>query len=186
MTPGVVVSFDKQRGFGFIRSNAFAEDVFVHVRAVNGGRLLTAGQRVWFSAEPSEKGLRAVRVEPGRVGLAPHVALAAGLAVVLTVSTLIFRLSMGWGWFMAWMAAINPVTLAVFAIDKRRATRGDRRISEAALLGLALIGGSPGAAVAMPLLRHKTRKKSFQLAFAAVVAVQILAACGLWWIRTGS
>ena len=43
---------------------------------------------------------------------------------------------------------------------------------EAVLLGLALVGGSPAAALAMGLLRHKTRKPPFLVAFAVVLLVQ--------------
>lgn len=183
MISGVVVSFDRQRGFGFIRSRAHDEDVFVHARVVEGGRALQPGQRVRFEAEPSERGPRAVRVEPGKLGLAPDAALAAGLGVALGSGTLLFRLGLGWGWLWAWLGAINLVSLAAFAIDKRRALRQGRRISEKTLLALALIGGSPGSAVAMPLLRHKTRKESFRLKFAAVVVAQVIAAAALWWLR---
>ncbi len=148
--------------------------------------MLTAGQRVRFSAEPSERGPRAVRVEPGKVGLAPDLALGLGFGLLLISGTLILRLALGWYWVWAWLGTINPVTLAAFAIDKRRAILGARRISEKTLLALALAGGSPGAAVAMPLLRHKTRKGSFRLAFAAVVSAQICAAAALgWWLLKG-
>ncbi len=187
MMSGVVVSFDEERGFGFIRSQAYAEDVFVHVRAVAGRRNLKPGQRVQFSAEPSERGLRAIRVEPGGVGLAPDVAVGVGLSLVLAVISglLVFGLfpelgwDLGWGW--AWLGAINLVTVAAFGIDKRRAVGGGRRISEKTLLTLAFVGGSPGAAVAMPLFRHKTRKGSFRLAFAIVVVAQGVAPGAFWW-----
>lgn len=181
---GVVVSFDKEHGFGFIRSRAFDEDVFVHARVVEGGRLLRAGQRVTFAAEPSERGPRAVHVESGKPGvaLAPDVAVAAAVAALLAVATLALRLGLGWGWPSAWLGAVNPLTLAAFALDKRRAILGARRVPERALLGLALLGGSPAAGLAMPLLKHKTRKGAFQLAFAAVVAAQLAALAGAWWL----
>lgn len=182
MNPGVVVSFDKEHGFGFIRSRAYPEDVFVHARTVQGGRLLTAGQRVRFSAEPSERGPRAIRVEPGKIGLTPHIARELTLALVLILATLTLHLALGWNWPSSWIAAINPVTFLAFAIDKRNATVNARRVSEKTLLFLALIGGSPAASVAMPLLHHKTRKTSFRLAFAAVVAAQIASAATLWWL----
>jgi uncharacterized membrane protein YsdA (DUF1294 family) len=41
------------------------------------------------------------------------------------------------------------------------------------LLGLALAGGSPGAALAMAALRHKTSKRPFLLTFVGVVVVQV-------------
>ena len=72
MDQGIVVRYDADRGFGFIRSRAFwADDVFVHASAVAGNVLLHPGQRVRFSAEATDKGPRATHVEPGRRGLSP-------------------------------------------------------------------------------------------------------------------
>lgn len=86
---------------------------------------------------------------------------------------------LGWPWLLAWLLCLSLETLAVFGVDKAQARRGAERVSEAALLGLSLFGGSPGALLAMPLFRHKTSKGSFRLAFAGVLIVQI----GLfsWW-----
>jgi len=55
----------------------------------------------------------------------------------------------------------NGATIAAFGEDKKRATRGEWRISESTLLSLALIGGSPGALWARKRFRHKTRKQPF-------------------------
>lgn len=181
---GVVVSFDPDHGFGFIRSRSFDEDVFVHARAVEGGRLLRAGQRVTFAAEPSERGPRAVHVEPGKriIPLAPDLAAATFLGLLLVTTTLLLRFAANWPWVLSWPVAINPLTFALFALDKHRATLGSRRISERTLLFLSLLGGTPAALLAMPLLRHKTRKRSFRLAFAVVVVVQVAALAGAWWL----
>lgn len=56
---------------------------------------------------------------------------------------------------------MNLVTYFAFIADKRRAINGARRISEATLLTLALIGGSIGAKAAQRQFRHKTRKQPF-------------------------
>lgn len=61
-----------------------------------------------------------------------------------------------------YIAAINVFTYAVFAIDKRQAESAGRRIPEATLLQLALVGGSIGAKLAERRLRHKTRKEPFR------------------------
>ena len=68
---------------------------------------------------------------------------------------------------------LNLWTVARFWQDKRRAAAGQRRISEAGLLGLAMIGGSPGALLARRLFRHKTRKQPFSTWLYLILAAQI-------------
>ena len=68
MQRGVVVSFEADRGFGFIRSGDQEKDVFVHVTDVVGGGTLHPGQRVQFDTRMDERGPRAILVRPGRRG----------------------------------------------------------------------------------------------------------------------
>ncbi len=172
MARGVVVAYDAQRGFGFVQSAEFPDDVFIHVSVVEGKVPLRTGQKVEFAAELGERGLRAIRVIPGRVGLSPKLS-AAGLLVAALVAIEEALRHLGLSWLAALVGAVWGVTWFVYAWDKRRAGLGERRVPEAVLLGLALVGGSPAALVAMLILRHKTRKPSFLLKFAAVVASQV-------------
>jgi uncharacterized membrane protein YsdA (DUF1294 family) len=76
------------------------------------------------------------------------------------------------------LAAYSVLSVATFAIygwDKRAAQAGRRRTPENTLHLLSLAGGWPGALVAQRLFRHKTRKRSFQVAFWFTV----VANCGL-------
>lgn len=67
-------------------------------------------------------------------------------------------------------AALSLVSFCAFALDKRRARRGGRRVSEANLLALGALG-PPGAWAAVLLLRHKTRKPWFLVRLLVVSAV---------------
>ncbi|WP_447726237.1 DUF1294 domain-containing protein [Sphingomonas koreensis] len=77
------------------------------------------------------------------------------------------------------LALVNLVTLLSFRHDKLRAMQGKRRVREADLLGLALIGGSPAALLARRLFRHKTRKQPFSTLLLLIVGVQAGALIGL-------
>ena len=74
---------------------------------------------------------------------------------------------------------VNGWTMLRFWQDKARARAGAPRIAEADLLGLALIGGSPGALLARRLFRHKTRKEPFSTRLLLVCALQAGAGIGL-------
>jgi uncharacterized membrane protein YsdA (DUF1294 family) len=75
------------------------------------------------------------------------------------------------------LAAWNLATWAVYRLDKARAGRGARRVSERALLALAAAGGSLGALVAVYAhrQRHKAKKLGFVLRLWAIVVVQAAA-----------
>ena len=75
---------------------------------------------------------------------------------------------------IAALVAWNLATWAVYRLDKARAGRGARRVSERAMLALAAAGGSPGALVAVYAHRHrhKARKLAFVLPLWAIVAAQ--------------
>ena len=70
-------------------------------------------------------------------------------------------------------AVMSGVTFLVYAIDKSKARRGSRRIPEATLHLLELLGGWPGAFAAMAIVRHKNKKASFLLVFALVVLAHL-------------
>jgi uncharacterized membrane protein YsdA (DUF1294 family) len=78
-----------------------------------------------------------------------------------------------------WILIVNLWTILRFWQDKRRAIAGVRRIPEADLLGLALIGGSPGAFAARRLFRHKTRKQPFSTWLWLIALAQLGAGAGL-------
>jgi uncharacterized membrane protein YsdA (DUF1294 family) len=57
---------------------------------------------------------------------------------------------------------VNLLAWLLFALDKARARRGQRRVRERTLILIALAGGAPAALAAQTLLRHKTRKQPFR------------------------
>lgn len=76
---------------------------------------------------------------------------------------------------LIWLLAINIITVVIYRYDKMVAGSGRSRVPESRLLLLALVGGTPGAYIAMYLMqpRHKTRKLSFLWKFWGIAIVQI-------------
>lgn len=75
--------------------------------------------------------------------------------------------------FHAYLYFVNMAAFLMFFADKRASLRGDWRTSEAALLAVALAGGSLGAKLGQRLLRHKTRKEPFRTRLNRVVALHL-------------
>jgi uncharacterized membrane protein YsdA (DUF1294 family) len=83
-----------------------------------------------------------------------------------------------------WHAAASAAAVMLFALDKYQARRGGDRVPEARLFLISLLGGWPGALLAMLLFRHKTAKGSFQLKLVAAVllwSAVVAAAVALAW-----
>ncbi len=74
-----------------------------------------------------------------------------------------------------YLLAVNVLTFIVYGVDKWKAQRGRWRVPEASLLGLAALGGSVGAWLAMQLFRHKTQKKKFRYGVPALFVLQVAA-----------
>ena len=68
---------------------------------------------------------------------------------------------------------INITTFFIYALDKKKARKNERRISERTLLTLAAIGGIFGGILGMILCRHKTAKTSFILKISLIVITQL-------------
>lgn len=79
-----------------------------------------------------------------------------------------------------YLLAVNLLTFVAYGIDKYKAVHNghkskhlSRRIPEASLLLLALLGGSPAALLAMYLFRHKTLHKKFRYGVPAILIIQL-------------
>ena len=73
-----------------------------------------------------------------------------------------------------YLAIINAATFFTFGIDKLKAKHAKWRIREAALLMLAVLGGSIGAWLGMKVWHHKTMHKKFKYGIPAIIFAQLL------------
>ena len=82
---------------------------------------------------------------------------------------------------LIYLLLINAAAFAVMLADKHRAKKKRWRVPEKVLLGIALIGGSPGCLLGMYLVRHKTKHKTFTIGMPVILILQAIL---LWWIHT--
>lgn len=87
--------------------------------------------------------------------------------------------SIPWMVIVGWMSLASLVAFGAHGLDKRAAIRGRRRVPEARLHGLELVGGWPGAIVGMLVFRHKIRKASYLVVTGLIVAAWIAVGLGL-------
>lgn len=72
-----------------------------------------------------------------------------------------------------WIALMSLLLFVTMGADKRRARQGQRRVPEARLFALALIGGAVGGWLGMYVFRHKTKHGKFIVGFPLIALVQL-------------
>ncbi len=180
---GIVVKFDAERGFGFIRVSGREEDVFVHVSNVINRRELHVGQNVRFELESSPKGPRAKNVRPG-IRPTDLFLLIGLITVIVTVSLL--RIASHVSWILSYLVGINLSVLILYAYDKMAAKLDYSRVPEWILHAFTFAGGTPAAVFSQYVFRHKTVKESFRFWFWVIVWIQIVLLAGLlYWMLAG-
>ena len=118
-----------------------------------------------------------------RQGKAPSPATGAPLAYGLM---LVWAVLLAWGvwtqrlplWSLVALAALNGVTLWMYASDKNAARAGRWRIRESHLHLLSLLGGWPAAWLAQQNMRHKSSKTAFRAIYWATIVLHCAALAG--------
>ena len=81
---------------------------------------------------------------------------------------------------LIYLAAINVVTFFMYGVDKWKAKRSKWRVSETALIWMAVLGGSIGAWLGMKVWHHKTQHKKFKYGIPLILLAQIALAVWLY------
>ena len=76
---------------------------------------------------------------------------------------------------------VNFITFILFGVDKQKAIKDKRRISERTLL-LWCVPGPFGGWAGMHKFRHKTKKVYFKVIIFAMCTLQLAAVVGLWYL----
>ena len=77
---------------------------------------------------------------------------------------------------LIYLIVINLMAFCAMWWDKRRAQKGEWRISEAGLFTLVLLGGGIGGIAGMYIFRHKTKKLRFTIGFPTILLTEIVLA----------
>jgi uncharacterized membrane protein YsdA (DUF1294 family) len=109
------------------------------------------------------------------------IGIQVGLTLLAFAAALLLTIECGIHPIWSYLLSINLTTFLAYAYDKWSAPRDGRRIPERTLHLLAAAGGTPAALAGQLLLRHKNRKRSFQIRFWIIVAGQILILLAWMW-----
>lgn len=82
---------------------------------------------------------------------------------------------------LLYLVIISLIAIFLTISDKQRAIRGRWRVSEAALLTAAFLGGSLAMLLTMKRVRHKTQKKKFMIGIPLILFCQIILVVFLFW-----
>lgn len=188
---GTILSWNDDKGFGFIAPQAGGRKVFVHIKGFKDrSHRPQVNDVVTYTLSKDEQGRpRAVRAaiqgaRPKTKTPRRRKTLSIGFAVTfvsaVAISTIAGHLPMI---ISIAYATLSLVAFVAYAMDKSAARRGAWRTQEGTLHTLSLAGGWPGALVAQQVLRHKSKKASFRAVFWVTVLVNCAA---IVWLHTES
>lgn len=168
---GKLTKWKDDKGFGFITPIRGGPQVFVHIKAFTNQHRRPVGNEfvIYETVSDATGRIRAEHVE--FMGDDSKKA-AEGWMIALTIA-LLFLIFVGVSVFigqlpfvvLALYLVFSFISFLVYRHDKSAAQQNRWRTGEGTLILLGLIGGWPGAVVAQQFFHHKTKKRSFQIAF---------------------
>lgn len=104
----------------------------------------------------------------------PPFAIFGLVAAALTAAGIALARHASLSWVLSYLAGINVATLILYGWDKWAAIKNRLRVPELLLHLMSILGGTPAAFAAQSAFRHKTVKRSFQVAFWVIAIAQIV------------
>jgi len=185
---GKITKWKDEKGFGFITPRGGGEQVFVHIKAFSTRHRRPIGNEIVTYEVASDDRGRKRAESVAFIGDSPiptqggagSFAISVLFFMFVAVSVLVGQLPLV---VLGLYLVASAIAYFAYAHDKAAAKRNAWRTPETTLHVLSLLGGWPGALVAQKLLRHKSKKASFQIVFWATV---VLNCVGLGWLFSSS
>ena len=183
---GRIQQWDDAKGYGFVEPNGGGTRAFTHIKAFKQrSRRPVNGDIIVYEVEQDRNGnhracnisllkdhkakrLRANKPTSQRKRNVIVLSIFSGALAVFTLSgRLPFIVPIVYG-------AVSLLTMLLYGIDKSAAKKEKRRVSEAKLHILSLLGGWPGALLAQQIFKHKRSKSSFMRVYWVTVLVNLI------------
>ncbi|MEM6252276.1 MAG: cold shock and DUF1294 domain-containing protein [Cyanobacteria bacterium P01_D01_bin.156] len=199
---GKLTKWKDERGFGFIHPVDGSQEVFLHISEVKDAtRRPQENDTIYYHCVVDSDGkvracnafiLGARNKSANLSSRTKHSDTIVSSFPIVEV-TLLSLLPLGGAMHFTWTTR-NPlpfflypvmslVTYFLYADDKSRAKRKDWRTPEQTLHMCELVGGWLGGFIAQRVLRHKSKKESYQIVFWAIVIIHYLG--WLFWLLLG-
>ncbi|HEY9696929.1 MAG TPA: DUF1294 domain-containing protein [Trichocoleus sp.] len=200
---GILVTWKDDRGFGFIKPVDGSQEIFIHITAFkdtsyrpkhgdliyyyltsdNNGR--SCACNAFISKESRQISSLSKDISAKNKHKNKSVVSTILVIIVLPIIPLlgIIKLALTSSSSLPVFLYLSPtflylgmslLTYLLYAEDKLRAKRGERRISEKNLHLAEMMGGWIGAFIAQRNLNHKSKKRSYQIEFWLIVTTHLM------------
>jgi len=190
-TEGKIISWNDEKGFGFIKPTNGSKQVFIHINSFhNRNRRPEINQFVTYALSTDKRGRQCAtgatlagdrhpsKIKTKKKNGVFSIIIAAIFFIIVYISVVTSRIP---PLILALYIVVSILTFIMYAVDKSAAKKRMWRTQESTLHLLSLVGGWPGALIAQQTLRHKSKKESFRIEFWLTVLVN----CGaLAWLFT--
>lgn len=171
---GKITHWNEDKGYGFLTPTSGGNQLFIHINDIsNRNKPPDINDIITFEYATDSDGRSRASKARCRKGDTPSrnlLAMFFAILYVVTVAVITLITDIPDNYFY-YFAGICSLTFFTYGFDKSAAQRGNRRIKENTLHGMALLGGWPGAIIAQETLRHKSKKRDFLLIFWTTVVL---------------
>ncbi len=175
---GIIINWNEKKRFGFIKPDKGGNNVFAHITDFTD-RLEGSldGKKVSYEVSQDSRGrVCAVNVQ-FKSSIYRTKPKTTYFLLLSLFTAIILWLTYGAGYpveVLALYLFMSTISFLAYAADKEAAKRRRWRVSEGQLHLLDILGGWPGAIMAQQLLRHKTAKARYRIAFWITVLINCM------------